>query len=100
MLAGIFGAWSAAVGLAQCPAGEVEDCNGNCYPASWVGDGVCDDGFSFPSDFMCAEFGWDGGDCGDCPDGMQLDCNGNCTPHVLLGNGVCNDNAVVNYACE
>ena len=100
LLVGVFGAWCAATGLAQCPAGEVEDCNGNCYPASWVGDGVCDDGFSFPSDFMCAEFGWDGGDCGDCPDGMQLDCNGNCTPHVLLGNGVCNDNAVVNYACE
>jgi YVTN family beta-propeller protein len=85
---------------AQCPSGEIPDCNGNCYPASWVGDGVCDDGVSFPSDFMCSQFNWDEGDCGDCPDGLQEDCNGNCVPNSLLGNGVCNNTALANFACE
>lgn len=27
-----------------CPPGEIADCNGNCAPAEWVGDGFCDDG--------------------------------------------------------
>jgi len=27
-----------------CPAGEIEDCNGNCCPETWVADGYCDDG--------------------------------------------------------
>lgn len=100
----LFAAWVtlgwAAMAWGQCPTGETPDCNGNCYPASWVGDGVCDDGYTFPSDFMCAAFGWDGGDCGDCPDGLQMDCNGNCVPNSLLGNGACNDDAFVNFACE
>jgi len=84
---------------AQCPNGEIEDCNGNCHPASWIGDGVCDDGLSFPSDFMCEEFGWDGGDCGDCDPGMVPDCNGNCAPFSLIGNGICHNTDMVNFAC-
>jgi hypothetical protein len=43
------------------------DCNGECYPADYVGDGViCDDGTPQPwgaPDFACAAFGFDGGDC-------------------------------------
>ncbi|MDA1105154.1 MAG: hypothetical protein O2855_01000, partial [Planctomycetota bacterium] len=31
-------------GGGNCPAGEIEDCNGNCCPDFWVGDGYCDDG--------------------------------------------------------
>ena len=27
-----------------CPEGQLEDCNGNCAPDSWLGDGFCDDG--------------------------------------------------------
>ena len=27
---------------AQCPTGEIEDCNGNCAPEAWLGDGLCD----------------------------------------------------------
>jgi hypothetical protein len=27
-----------------CPAGQIEDCFGNCCPASWLGDTFCDDG--------------------------------------------------------
>lgn len=90
---------AAVLSNAQCPSGEIPDCNGNCYPASWVGDGVCDDGITFPSDFLCAAFNWDEGDCGDCAPGMVADCNGNCVPFSLLGNGVCNNSAMVNFAC-
>ena len=86
--------------LAQCLNGEIPDCNGNCHPANWVGDGVCDDGINFPSDFMCEEFGWDGGDCGDCDPGMVPDCNGNCVPFSLIGNGICNNSDMVNFACS
>jgi subtilisin-like proprotein convertase family protein len=50
-----------------CPAGEIQDCNGNCAPANWVGDGFCDDGsFSYngnPIFFNCPEFNNDEGDC-------------------------------------
>ncbi len=50
-----------------CPAGEIEDCNGNCCPASWVGDGYCDDGTYVwngnPIYLNCAEHNNDGGDC-------------------------------------
>ncbi len=51
-----------------CPAGEIEDCNGNCCPETWVGDGYCDDGTyqwnGNPIYLNCDQFGNDGGDCG------------------------------------
>lgn len=78
----------------QCPEGEIEDCNGNCQPADWIGDGVCDNGIDVPSDFMCAEHNWDNGDCG-CPDGYIEDCNGNCHPASWVGDGVCDDGIIV-----
>jgi len=50
-----------------CPPGETADCNGNCAPANWVGDGYCDDGTyswnGIPIFFNCDEFDCDGGDC-------------------------------------
>lgn len=50
-----------------CPAGLIPDCNGNCAPANWVGDGFCDDGSytynGVPIYFNCAAFNCDGGDC-------------------------------------
>jgi len=56
---------SSAIG--QCPDGEIEDCNGNCAPPEWVGDGTCDDGTylwnGIPIYFNCDEFNCDGGDC-------------------------------------
>jgi YVTN family beta-propeller protein len=87
--------------FSQCPTGEIPDCNGNCYPASWVGDGVCDDGIQFQSDFMCQQFNWDNGDCDNCPPGMVADCNGTCWPTTYIGNGVCNSGAAggPNYNC-
>ncbi len=54
---------------AGCAADEIEDCNGNCAPAIWVGDGYCDDGTyshnGVPIFFNCAQFNNDGGDCDD-----------------------------------
>ena len=53
----------------DCPTGEIPDCNGNCAPKEWVGDGICDDGAyewnGNPIYFNCDDFGCDGGDC-DC----------------------------------
>lgn len=53
----------------DCPPGETLDCNGNCGPTEWIGDGFCDDG-SFEHNgvaifFNCAEFNNDEGDCDD-----------------------------------
>ncbi len=52
-----------------CDEGAVLDCNGNCSPANWVGDGFCDDG-SYSSGGVdiylnCEAFDFDGGDCED-----------------------------------
>jgi hypothetical protein len=85
-----------------CAAGEIKDCNGNCAPANWVGDGVCDNGAythnGVPIYFNCASFGNDGGDCGGpaCPSGQVKDCNGNCCPASWVGDGYC-DNGAYTY---
>jgi hypothetical protein len=53
-----------------CPTGEMQDCFGNCFPASWLGDGICDDGIyqhnSVPIYLNCDSLGCDGGDCAKC----------------------------------
>lgn len=58
-----------SMSLAQCPDGETLDCNGNCAPIAWIGDGTCDNGaFDYngvPIYFNCMEFSCDGGDCPD-----------------------------------
>ncbi|HRD52300.1 MAG TPA: putative metal-binding motif-containing protein, partial [Flavobacteriales bacterium] len=67
-----------------CPPGEIPDCNGNCAPADWVGDGICDNGSfehnGIPVFFNCPEFDNDGGDCDGCTtevcDGVDNDCDG------------------------
>ena len=54
-------------GRVGCPQGEIADCNGNCVPEDWLGDGYCDDGTyewnGIPIYLNCEEFNWDGGDC-------------------------------------
>jgi hypothetical protein len=54
-----------------CPPGEIEDCNGNCAPSEWIGDGYCDDGaYDYGGnliDFNCAAFAFDNGDCAASP---------------------------------
>ncbi len=68
-----------------CPGGEIEDCDGVCAPAEWVGDGYCDDetyewpdGSGTTIDFNCAEFDYDGGDCSA---GDDDDVAPECTQH-------------------
>ena len=82
----------------------VLDCNGNCGPDFWNGDGWCDDGAwaiydengeIVPIDFYCEELGWDNGDCEaideGCTEGLIEDCNGICAPEGWLGDGFCDD---------
>ena len=63
-----------------CTPGLIEDCNGICAPAGWLGDGFCDDGsYEYngnPIFFNCEEFDFDNGDC--TGQGRQ-------TPRVLKG---------------
>lgn len=74
-----------------CEAWETADCVGVCIPATWVGDGVCDDG-SAGVDFMCDAHGFDGGDCEDaCAPGRVMDCAGECQPASWVADGVCDD---------
>ena len=51
----------------ECPVGQIFDCNGNCAPEDWLGDGYCDDGsYNFGGNdifFNCEEFNNDEGDC-------------------------------------
>jgi len=80
------------------------DCDGNCAPASWVGDGWCDDGAyaivneegeEIPVNLWCDELNFDEGDCEviveDCTEGLIEDCNGICAPESWLGDGYCDD---------
>ena len=50
-----------------CSPGLIEDCNGICAPANWLGDGFCDDGsYQYNGNdiyFNCEEFNNDEGDC-------------------------------------
>ncbi len=50
-----------------CDEGEVLDCNGNCGPQNWLGDGYCDDEtYVYEGnyiDFNCEEHDYDEGDC-------------------------------------
>ena len=82
----------------------VNDCDGNCAPISWIGDGWCDqgdwgiydsEGNIVGINLWCEEFEWDGGDCDEiieeCPDDQIFDCNGNCAPEDWIGDGYCDD---------
>ena len=86
------------------PDGMVLDCNGNCAPAGWLGDGWCDDGsWGFYEEdgsitavvFWCEELNFDEGDCevitGECTPGLIEDCNDICAPESWLGDGYCDD---------
>ena len=82
----------------------VNDCDGNCSPTNWIGDGWCDDGAYgiydedgnvVPINLMCEEFNWDEGDCDaiieGCTETEIEDCNDNCSPANWLGDGFCDD---------
>ncbi len=82
----------------------VLDCDGNCAPISWIGDGYCDDGSwgiydengeIVPVNLMCEEVNWDNSDCEEIPEGCTEDqiedCNGNCAPDIWVGDGYCDN---------
>ena len=90
--------------LENFPEGMILDCDGNCAPLSWVGDGFCDDGGwgiydengeLIPIYLWCEELNWDEGDCEvideGCTPGLIEDCNGICAPEGWLGDGFCDD---------
>jgi hypothetical protein len=75
----------------------IEDCNGNGgNPCNYVGDGYCDDGTFFPTDFNCDTFAVDGGDCD-----LIIDCDGNLALASLLANGICHNGGatIANFDC-
>jgi hypothetical protein len=84
-----------------CPPGEVEDCGLICRPDTWIGDGWCDDGQSYPwgdPDFACEVHAYDAGDCeaptepSECAlAGWVPDCADACWPEVWVGDGFCDD---------
>ena len=51
----------------ECTPGLIEDCNGICGPADWLGDGFCDDGsYEYNGNqifYNCDEYNNDEGDC-------------------------------------
>ena len=51
----------------SCLTGEILDCNGNCAPANWLGDGYCDNGAYDHNGIAiylnCAQYSNDNGDC-------------------------------------
>ncbi|MBT3223227.1 MAG: hypothetical protein HN348_29485, partial [Proteobacteria bacterium] len=69
-----------------CLSGEIEDCNGDCIDASYLGDAYCD------SELDCLAYSFDDGDCSGCPSGEIDDCNGNCVNAAWLGDGICDAN--------
>jgi hypothetical protein len=49
----------------RCGFGQIADCDGTCYPSYLLGDGTCDDGSTFSSNFHCILHAFDAGDCLD-----------------------------------
>ena len=56
-----------------CGTAEVEDCDGGCTSASWLGDGECD------ATLACSALNNDDGDCDSSSSGSS---SGTCTPAV------------------
>ena len=61
------------VSFADCGDGELDDCSGDgdCCEEFWVGDGFCDDGSEYETDFDCSAFAYDGGDCSSSSGGSN-----------------------------
>lgn len=78
------GTWDAAYTncptSGACACGELSDCNGNCAPLVWLGDGWCDDGaYSWHGNavhYDCAAYFCDEGDCDPA---AHPDCASGCT---------------------
>jgi hypothetical protein len=66
-----------------CPFGEKPDCDGICFPTYFIGDGTCDDGSTFQSNFNCVDYNFDGGDCRS-DTGFAVDTDAGCVFEVVL----------------
>lgn len=99
----------------QCPPDYIEDCRGQCFSSTLVGDGFCDDGPAPSPDFDCEAFDRDDGDCPvdtgpppdtdppdtdtDLPEPLPpcegpfevRDCNDACYPSTWIGDGNCDE---------
>jgi len=72
-------------GQGDCDAGLLENCNGGCTPAAWLGDEFCDLAFN------CEEFNYDGGTCeetGDPPVDFTCFDYKECVDQCTSGSGV------------
>ena len=78
-----------ACSSANCPAGEVEDCIGNCINANWLGDGYCDENPPY-YDLNCAALHYDDGDCAG-GSGTATLCSDTCS---YPSDGYCDDGGV------
>ena len=71
-------------GDSECLENEVEDCFGNCGPASWLGDGYCDESMV---DFNCLALAYDMGDC-------EIDFTNHVMPLIIANcTGYCHSGA-------
>ncbi|MBC8310626.1 MAG: VCBS repeat-containing protein [Planctomycetes bacterium] len=112
---------SVTCAVADCPEGQVDDCNGHCVPLAWISDEICDngdpatgheypEGSGYYADFSCEEYYCDFGDCdgceGGCPAGEVTDCNGNCAPISWVSDGICDygqreyNGVAIVFACQ
>jgi hypothetical protein len=66
-----------------CPFGELPDCDGICFPTYFIGDGTCDDGWTFQSNFNCVDYNFDNGDCAQ-DTGIRFDTGVGCLFDVVL----------------
>ena len=84
-----------------CPVGQLPDCNGNCFPTTWIGDGLCDDGAyeynGVPIFLNCYSFNCDDGDC-DPSNCLPDDDCGSCDPGGLVEGEPCG--AQLNGGCD
>ncbi|MDP7005782.1 MAG: FG-GAP-like repeat-containing protein, partial [Phycisphaerales bacterium] len=79
-----------------CDAGFLTDCNGNCVPVTFIGDGVCDMGQrsynGVPVDFSCQTYACDLYDCsGDGPCHEDGGHNGLDDPGACCISEVCSE---------
>ena len=74
----------------NCDEGELTDCNGNCFPGSYLsflGDGYCDDGSGDLLNLNCYRLNFDGDDC------LDQDCNGTPGGDAYVDDcGICDEN--------
>jgi hypothetical protein len=76
-------------GAFECEDNEIPDCFGVCSPASWLGDGWCDEGMFGGGDYNCLEYAYDNGDCQiDFVPHISSIISANCTGYCHTGTAI------------